>query len=419
MRVDTVRRIDYWVGIPLCAGLSLIAVFLKVFLPVRKKTQPKKALFIELSEMGSAILVDPAMRWLRSETGAELYFLIFKKNKPSLQLLKTVPDTNIFTIRDEGLFSLAFDTLKFLIQARRSGIDTVIDLELFSRFTALLTGLSGARNRVGYYAFHHEGLYRGSLLTHRVAYNPHIHISKNFMSIVHAAASTQEQLPYSKVLVRDEDVKLTQLSFAEDEKTRLRQEVKKVHPSFDPKTQRVVLINPNASDLLPQRRWMREKYAELIRKILSSHSSVLVLITGAPTEVQGAELLKNMVNMDRCVNFAGKTKFADLPVLYEISDFMISNDSGPAHFASVTHMHTFVIFGPETPQLYGSLGPTTPIYAGLACSPCVAATNHRKTVCKDNVCLKVITPEQVYKTVSPMLESKSRAQLQVLSSHST
>ena len=45
-------------------------------------------------------------------------------------------------------------------------IDTVIDLELFSRFTALLSALCGAGNRVGFYKFHHEGLYCGEFLTH-------------------------------------------------------------------------------------------------------------------------------------------------------------------------------------------------------------------------------------------------------------
>ncbi|HKK01533.1 MAG TPA: hypothetical protein VJ955_05150, partial [Desulfuromonadales bacterium] len=64
----------------------------------------------------------------------------------------------------------------------------------------------------------------------------------------------------------------------------------------------------------------------------------------------------------------------------------------------------FVVFGPETPALYGALGRTTPIYAGLACSPCVSAANHRKTPCRNNVCLQVITPEQVFDTIASLLE---------------
>jgi hypothetical protein len=67
-------------------------------------------------------------------------------------------------------------------------------------------------------------------------------------------------------------------------------------------------------------------------------------------------------------------------------------------------MPTFVIFGPETPALYGSLGKTTPIYAGLACSPCVSAANHRKTACKDNICLQVIKADRVFATIQSSLE---------------
>ena len=83
----------------------------------------------------------------------------------------------------------AIYVIAFLFWMRRKNIDTVLDLELFSRITALLTGLSGADRRVGFHRFHNEGLYRGEMLTHRVAYNPHIHISKNLISLVEALSA--------------------------------------------------------------------------------------------------------------------------------------------------------------------------------------------------------------------------------------
>jgi ADP-heptose:LPS heptosyltransferase len=138
--------------------------------------------------------------------------------------------------------------------------------------------------------------------------------------------------------------------------------------------------------------------------ILDNCPRAIILITGDPRERKEAGRLKEQVGDDRCVNFAGKVKFAQLPLLYSISEFMVTNDSGPPHFAAVTDMPTFVIFGPETPALYGSLGKTTPIYAGLACSPCVSAANHRKTACTDNVCLKIIKPSQVFGIIRPDLE---------------
>ncbi len=404
MNVDTVRAIDFWAGVPLCAvasgGLRLLR-----WIGLGPKNRPlKRALFLELSEMGSAILVDPAMRKLRRDSGAELYFAIFKRNKASIDLLKTIPEANVFTLRDDSLWSLAIDTLKFFAWTRRMKIDTVIDLELFSRFTALMTGFSGAIRRVGFYAFHHEGLYRGEMLSHRVAYNPHIHIAKNFLALTYAAASSEAEVPFSKTFFTDADTALETVTFSGAERERMVAKVKESVPSFNPKSQFLVLINPNASEFLPQRRWMPEKYIELIRMILKSAPSAIVLITGAPAEHEGAEQIRNAVGDARCVNFAGKTKFADLPLLYEVSAFMVTNDSGPAHFASVTRMPTYVLFGPETPKLYGALRNSTPITAALACSPCVAATNHRKTCCTDPVCLKTISAEMVFEKIRPRLQ---------------
>ena len=177
------------------------------------------------------------------------------------------------------------------------------------------------------------------------------------------------------------------------------------YAGFDAAINPVILVNSNASDLLPQRRWDRKNYCEVIKKILAYNDKAIVLLTGAPAEFDGAQILADCVNDKRCINFSGGVKFLQLPTLYSLSAFMLTNDSGPAHFASITDMHTFVIFGPETPALYGSLGPTTPIFAGMACSPCVSAANHRKTPCSDNQCIQVITPDWVFNTLKFKLDA--------------
>lgn len=401
MKVDTMRRIDYFVGVPLCFLLQLW--FALLHLLVRPKTQrPEKMLFIELSEMGSAILVDPALREAKAQ-GATLYFVIFKKNKASLDLLKTIPEANIFTLRDDGLFALGIDTLKFLIWTRRQRIDTVVDLELFSRFTALLSRLSGASNLVGFDAFHNEGLYRGRFLSHRVAYNPTHHISKNFMALIHAAFSEKNELPFTKRRIEDNEIQLAKAANDPEGQAQIRQLITQCYPDYQPEQQRLVLINPNASDLLPQRRWPPERFIQVMKSLVEQYEDVLVLITGAPAEATQAQTLTQAVDHPRCINFAGKLRFDQLVPLYQLSELMLTNDSGPGHFAAVTELPTYVIFGPETPALYGSLGNSTPIYAHLACSPCVSASNHRKTPCQDNVCLQVIHPEQVFQQLKKQL----------------
>ena len=404
MNVDTMRNIDHYAGVPLALVGTLVKKTVDFFLPP-KKVRPKNVLLIELSEMGSAILVDPAMRKLKENIEGELFFVIFSKNKVSLQLLGTVKEENVYAIDESNMINLAKSSLDFLKWCREKEIDSVIDLELFSRFTALLTASSGALNRVGFHAFHNEGLYRGDFLTRKVAYNAHQHIAKNFIALVDALLSESQEVPFLKRVIGDDEITIAKAIISDEEQAAVRATISGLYEGFDKEKNPVILVNSNASDLLPQRRWDRENYGEVIKKILACNANAIVLLTGAPAEREGAELLAKYVNDKRCINFAGEVKFLQLPALYSVSAFMLTNDSGPAHFASITDMHTFVIFGPETPALYGSLGPTTPIYAGMSCSPCVSASNHRKTPCSDNQCIKIITPDWVFKTLKPKLDA--------------
>lgn len=412
--VNTMRAIDHWVGVPLCAIVSPVIALIDGIKNVfnRGPETPKKLLFIELSEMGSAILVDPAMRNAQAR-GAEIFFLIFKSNRASLSLLNTVKPENIFTIDSSSLGGLIKDTLLFLMLARKHRIDTVIDLELFSRFTALLTGMCGARRRVGYHIFHGEGLWRGFMLTRKVHYNPHIHITKNFISLIHAAFAQKIEVPFSKIEIPDSEVRLEQAiinpSTLEKVRERIEKLAKEANIHYVPGKNRLILINPNASDLLPQRRWAQQRFSELIQAIHQKYPDDLILITGSPAEFAYVEKVRAVANVKNALNFAGQVSFAELPPLYTLSDVMVTNDSGPGHFSAVTPLRTVVLFGPETPALYGSVGNSIAITANLACSPCVSAANHRKTPCHDNVCMQAITVPQVLDKVIKQLQDADQA----------
>jgi len=402
MNVDRMRMIDRRVGVPLCFLMTLLV---RLFYRKKPVGRPKRMLFIELSEMGSTILADPAMRKAQKLFDAELFFVIFADNRGSLDFLRTIPDANVKTLRVDSLFTLAIDTLKLLIWTRRRKIDTVIDLELFSRFTALLTGMVGASRRVGFHRFHNEGLYRGEMLTHRVAYNPHIHIAKNFIALVNALAAPAEELPYSKTKIEDDEIRITPVGVPAAAISLMHERVSAAAPNFRSESNRLVLFNPNASEMLPQRRWPLENFAQLAHAMLARWPDIMILITGAASEWSDAESLRLRVNDDRMVNFAGAIRLEQLPALYNLAALMVTNDSGPGHFASVTAMPTIGLFGPETPALYGPLGNAESIFAGLACSPCVSAANHRKTACADPVCMSAIRPAMVLQSASRWLDS--------------
>ena len=283
MKLRTMRAVDYWIGIPLC---FLCSIAVRLMGKPRGPEKPRRVLFIELSEMGSTVIANPALQKAKDNLGAEIFFLIFERNVDSLKLLDTVPAANIVTIRETSLPALVVDSLRFLGWARRAKIDTVVDLELFSRYSALLTGLSGAMRRVGFYRFHSEGLYRGEMLTHRVNYNGHIHIAKNFVCMVNALLASKPEVPYSKTYVSDEEIRVPIKHVDKCDKERVRSLVREVYPAYEPDYHRLVLINPNSSELLPQRRWPVENFAALAALVVREWDDALVLITGSPANAK-------------------------------------------------------------------------------------------------------------------------------------
>ncbi|MDD2735833.1 MAG: glycosyltransferase family 9 protein [Desulfuromonadaceae bacterium] len=405
IHINTMRRVDFFLGVPLCFLGTLLKKLCALLFRSDPERECRNILFIGLSETGSTILADPAMAKIKSSRDVDLHFVCFEKNSAVLELLGTIPNSNIFKIRETDGVALAIDVLRFFLWTRARQIDSVIDLELFSRFTALLAGFSGADRTIGFHSFYNEGLYRGDFLSHKVVYNPHQHISKNFIALANALLSEKNEIPFSKAIISDTEILLQKALIGAPEKSSILGKVAEAYPSFDTEYYKIVLFNTNASDLVPLRRWPKEYYIELAGMLLDQYSRVIILLPGIESEHSWNDSIVFAVNDERCVNFAGYTTLAELPALYAVSEFMVTNDSGPAHFAAVTSMPEFVFFGPETPALYGPLGTMTPLYAGLACSPCVSAANHRQSPCNDNICLKMITPEKVFKILKPSLEA--------------
>lgn len=402
MKLQTMRAVDYWIGVPLC---FLGTVLVRLLGTPKGPEKPQRILFIELSEMGSTVIANPALEKAKRELGAELFFLIFERNVDCLRLLPTIPEDRIVTIRETSLWALAIDTLRFLRWVRKANIDTVVDMELFSRYSGLLTGLSGARRRVGFHRFHAEGLYRGEMLTHRVNYNGHIHMAKNFVCMINALLAPAPEIPYSKTFVSDEEIRVPLQPVTEGDKEFIRGLIRQVYPEYRPEFHRVVLINPNSSELLPQRRWDRENYNRLAAMIANEWDDVLVLITGSKAEREEALRMQEKVNHPRFRSFAGMHNLKAIVALYNIAEVLVSNDSGPAHFSAIAPIRSIVLFGPETPKLYGSLGNSEPIWAALSCSPCVTAANQKNSACNDPVCMKLITPERVFESVRRQLNN--------------
>ena len=405
MRTQTIRVLDYWLGVPLCALLTACRRLLG-----ERPATPKRILFLKFIEQGATVLAQDAIRRATLHAGREnVFFCVFETNRAILDVLGAIPADNILCIRDRSLGIFVVDFLRALATMRRRGVDTVIDMEFFSRASAIFSFLSGATTRAGLHRFTGELPYRGDLMTHRVQYNAHLHISVQYAVLVEAAMHDPVDQPLLKVpaaTIAGEQAPPPTFVATTDEQARVSALINEAGDASaaDP----VVLLNPNASDLLPLRKWERARFVELGRRILDTYPRARLVVTGAPAERAAAEQLCRDLHSPRAVSAAGRTSLRELLTLYTLANVLVTNDSGPAHFASLTSVHTVVLFGPETPLLFGSLSPaTTIIWKQLACSPCVSVFNHRLSPCDNNLCMQLITVDEVFDAVHAVLTTNA------------
>jgi lipopolysaccharide heptosyltransferase II len=389
MRIDTQRKIDQILGTFICRVVSFF------YYPFSNKTNDAKAekiVVILLSEMGSLVVSSNMFDDLRARyPNASLYLLTLQRNREVVDLLGHVPVDNLLTINDTSLVTFCLSCIKTLRRLRKERVDSAIDCELFSRISSLLSFLSGAETRVGFHRYTQEGLYRGNFINRRVMYNPYHHISKQFTTLVDAIDSTTT--PKVKKLATGDAIYLPELKFSDHDRQHILDRLK-IDYGFSA-NKRMVLLYPSGG-LLSIRAWPKEYYVQVGKAFLEKGYAVGVI--GLEQDKPLGDLIIRQCNSADCHNLAGYTKtIRELLSILSISSLLITNDGGPSHFAALVRIPTITFFGPETPVLYGSLSPNSVnLFSQLSCSPCITAYNHRSTPCDgDNVCLKLIKPEDV------------------------
>lgn len=398
------RLIDHWAGKPICFALTIVHKLAGIFVHRNAPAKVTSILFVKPAEQGATVLADGAIRKAVEMVGKNnVYFLVFRQNRFILDVMNLIPEENILAIDEKDIFSIFSDTIKAILRIRKLHIDAAINFEFFARFPAILTYLSGAKIRVGFHTFADESPYTGDLMTHRMCYNPHLHTSQTFETMVEAVNLPAEEMPRLNIDVPKP--RPVESKFVPD-----RQELQEFKILLSRETQSsnispLILINANASDMLPLRRWPTERYEQLAKKLIEKFPSLNIAFTGSPEETEKAEKIVNAVNSRRCFSMTGKTTLRQLMLLYCVADVLITNDSGPAHFAALTDIQVITLFGPETPKLFGAIGPRSHVlWKNIPCSPCVSAYNNRNSMCEDNVCMQRISVDEVFDLVCQLCQ---------------
>jgi ADP-heptose:LPS heptosyltransferase len=401
LNIERQRWVDRVIGAPLCWLLTLL------HRPRGPESTPREVhriLIIVLSEMGAVVLTGPLFDRLRAEhPSATLYMLCSEQNRQALDLLDVVPAERVITIRSGSLTALARDCVGAVRRMRALRLDVVLDLELFARVSAILAGLSGARIRVGFHRFTQEGLYRGDLANRPVLYNPYQHVAQQFVTLAEAIGSTD--VPTAKRLVSPTPLQPPSLVLRAGELETARDALYRRYPSIAGRP--LVFLCPGAG-LLPIRAWPVASFGVVAQDLIARGYAVAIIGVAADREL--AQVIQRTCQSTACVDLTGYTGTArDVALLLHLGVLLITNDGGTGHFASLTPIASVVLFGPETPVLYGSLSArAVNLHKPLSCSPCLTAYNHRGSPCDgDNVCLKSISPEEVLAVANELLGTGS------------
>jgi ADP-heptose:LPS heptosyltransferase len=406
MNASTIRFVDKWLGIPACAVLTLVR---RLFDWRRPDGPIRRVLVLKLVEQGATVIAYPALKAVVDRVGRDnIFFMVLEENRPILDALDIVPPANVISVPKGGAVRTLGGILGGILRARRERIDAVVDFEFFARSSAVMAYLTGARRRAGFHSFHGDGPWRGDLMTHRLLYNPHQHALYAFLLLVEALWKDPGPLPALDIDLASLDTTLMRFVPSAAETAAVKRTLREATGREEPRP--LVLLNANASDLIPLRKWDGERYAEVARRLLADDPELFVAFTGSPGEAPPIEALVRQVGHPRCVSLAGRTSMRELLVLYTLADVLVSNDSGPGHFAALTDVDIVTLVGPETPKVWGVLGPRAHrVSIDLPCSPCVSIYNNRLSACTNNICMQGITVEMVLAKVRDLLAARRRA----------
>ncbi len=411
MNINTQRLVDRYAGQLLCAALSLIHSFKPKETPSEatsdKAFKPKAIAILMLSEMGSMVLAQPMIGYLKERyPHADLHVVQLGKNQEIVRLLGFAKPEHMHAIDDSSLMNLVTSLYRVIRDLRRAGVEAVIDCELFARISACIAFLSGASRIAGFTPHTQEGLYRGSFINCAVPYNPYRRIADQFITLARALEKPSTAMPRSKqpAIVFASDARFETLQPLALQDGELANAIAKLKADFpqiatSAGEKPLVLLYPGGG-ILPIRAWPEHYFATTAKALLDMGCAVGFI--GLPVDKPLAQSLVGALKNDAALDLTGYTKnIRELLVLFFHAKLLITNDGGPGHFAALTPINTIMFFGPETPSLYAPLasslgGEAVALFAGTPCSPCLTAYNHRTSSCDgDNVCLQEITPEQV------------------------
>ncbi|MBZ0272505.1 glycosyltransferase family 9 protein [bacterium] len=385
------KRIDHYVGLPICVALSLVAGAARlVFGKPKPVRPPRRVLVIKFFGLGSIGYSTVVANDLKREfPGVRVELLTFGENRGFATFLEAFDDIRV--IRRSGAIAFAWDTARTMLANLSRPYDVCIDLEYFSKYTAMHTAFTRAPVRIGFYM---RCLWRRFIYTDHAYFNTAKHIRRIYgmtaeLAGVSASAETPVRIAMPADLVAAAERKLRGAGWLEGA--------------------RLVGLNINASDLALGRRWEPERFARVAAAV--AERGFCVGLTGAPGEHDYVERCREMIPepaRSRCLNLAGVLTIREFVAFLSLVDLFITSDSGPMIFAILADAPSVSLWGPGDPAMFGGDEMRhTHVYSAFPCSPCmyIPTTDAGKFCNQTFPCMAAIQVEDVRDAVLRRLEA--------------
>ncbi len=162
---------------------------------------------------------------------------------------------------------------------------------------------------------------------------------------------------------------------------------------------RLIGLNPGAS-FGASKCWPATHFARLAEMLQNEMGAKVMLFVG-PGEEQIAEAIVSESQVKLINTGPDRIDLAELKPLIKRCNALVTNDTGPRHYAVALGVPTVVLMGPTNP-LYTAINleGTSVIRLDIPCSPC-----HKKICPTDHQCMTEIKPQQVFDELNALLRN--------------
>ncbi len=155
----------------------------------------------------------------------------------------------------------------------------------------------------------------------------------------------------------------------------------------------------------PNKNWPYWYFDKLISLLLEKKINVIIL--GGQREKEILKSHPEIFQQNGIINMIGKCNILESLAILSMSDLVVGNDTGPMHCAWAMHIPCLSLWGPSNPLVFHLPRKNSSyIASNYECTLASRESINNDTpcvVCKNNMCMQVITVETVYDKVMSML----------------